>query len=352
SLLHDAHDTKVFDKVIVVTDRRALDTQLRATVAQFESVPGTIVTVEEGKGSKSEQLASALAGKAQIVTVTLETFPYVIAKLDDVDLAGQRFAVIVDEAHSSQTGDAATALKQALGGKARDLPGDDEEMDAEAALAAVVAARGHQPNLSFFAFTATPKERTVELFGVAGPDGTKRPFHLYTMRQAIEEKFILDVLANYATYATYFRLATVEGDAEVEVGKAGAAIRRFIWQHPQMIGQKAAIIVEHFRAHTAKALGGRAKAMVVTESRASAVRYKQAIDHHIATQGYEDVRALVAFSGELLDDGGQRVTEALLNGFPEAQTAKRFKGEHPYSPADFQIMIVAEKFQTGFDEPY
>ncbi len=338
--------------MIVVTDRRALDTQLRATVSQFESVPGTIVTVEEGKRSKSEQLAAALGGKAQIVTVTLETFPYVIAKLDDVDLSGQRFAVIVDEAHSSQTGDAAAALKQALGAKARDLPGDDGEMDAEAALAAVAAARGRQPNLSFFAFTATPKERTVELFGVSGPDGTKRPFHLYTMRQAIEEKFILDVLANYATYGTYFRLATVDGDTEVEVGKAGAAIRRFIWQHPQMIGQKAAIIVEHFRSHTAKALGGRAKAMVVTESRASAVRYKQAIDHHIATQGYTDVRALVAFSGDLLDDSGQRVSEAILNDFPEAQTAKRFKGEHPYSPGDFQIMIVAEKFQTGFDEPY
>ncbi len=351
SLLHDDNDAKVFDKVIVVTDRRALDEQLRATVSQFESVPGTIVTVEGKKGSKSEELAKALGGKAQIVTVTLETFPYVIAKLDDVDLATQRFAVIVDEAHSSQTGDAATALKQALGAKAKDLPKDDEEMDAEAALAAIVAARGRQPNLSFFAFTATPKERTVELFGTKGADGVKRPFHLYTMRQAIEEGFILDVLANYATYATYFRLATLD-DIEVEVGKAGAAIRKFIWQHPQMIAQKAAIIVEHFRAHTAKALGGRAKAMVVTESRAAAVRYKQAIDHHIATQHYTDVKALVAFSGELTDDAGQRVTEAILNDFPESQTAKRFKGEEPYSPGDFQIMIVAEKFQTGFDEPY
>ncbi len=353
SLLHSDTDTKVFDKVIVVTDRRALDTQLRATVSQFESVRGTITTVEEGKGSKSDQLAAALGGKAQIVTVTLETFPYVIAKLGDVDLRGQRFAVIVDEAHSSQTGDAATALKQALGAEARDLPGDDEEMDAEAALAAIVAARGRQPNLSFFAFTATPKARTVELFGAKGPDGTKAPFHLYSMRQAIEEGFILDVLANYATYSTYFRLATLDrGDTEVEVGKAGAAIRRFIWQHPQMIGQKAAIVVEHFRAHAATALGGRAKAMVVTESRASAVRYKQAIDHHIATNHYTDVKALVAFSGDLIDDTGVRVTEALLNGFPEAQTARRFKGEYPYSPGDFQIMIVAEKFQTGFDEPY
>lgn len=226
-------------------------------------------------------------------------------------------------------------------------------MDAEAALAAIVAARGRQPNLSFFAFTATPKERTVELFGTKGADGVKRPFHLYTMRQAIEEGFILDVLKNYTTYSTYFRLATLDGgETEVEVGKAGSAIRKFIWEHPQMIGQKAATIIEHFRAHTAKALSGRAKAMVVTESRAAAVRYKQAIDHHIATQHYTDVKALVAFSGELTDDAGQRVTEAILNNFPESQTAKRFKGEEPYSPFDFQIMIVAEKYQTGFDEPY
>lgn len=353
SLLHDDTDAKVFDKIIVVTDRRALDQQLRTTVSQFESVPGTVVSVEEGKGSKSDQLARALGGKAQIVTVTLETFPFVIAKLDDVDLRDQRFAVIVDEAHSSQTGEAATALKQALGAKAKDLPKDDEELDAEAALAAIVAARGRQPNLSFLAFTATPKDRTVELFGTPGGDGVKRPFHLYTMRQAIEEGFILDVLRNYTTFATYFRLATTDGgDTEVDVGKAGAAIRKFIWQHPQMIKQKAAIIVEHFRAHTAKALGGRAKAMVVTESRASAVRYKQAIAHHIATQGYPDVKALVAFSGEITDDTGMRVSEASLNGFPESQTAKRFKGEDPFPHSAFQILIVAEKFQTGFDEPY
>ncbi|MGH9155197.1 MAG: type I restriction enzyme subunit R domain-containing protein [Acidimicrobiales bacterium] len=352
SLLHDDADDKVFDKVIVVTDRRALDEQLRATVAQFEFVPGTIVTVEQRKGVKSKQLAEALGGKAQIVTVTLETFPHVIAKLDDVDLASQRFATIVDEAHSSQTGDAATALKQALGAKASDVAGQGEELDAEAALAAIVAARGRQPNLSFFAFTATPKDRTVELFGTPGPDGLKRPFHLYTMRQAIQEGFILDVLANHTTYATYFRLATLDGgNAEVEVGKAGAAIRRFIWQHPQMISQKAAVIIEHFRAHTAKALGGRAKA-IVTESRTAAVRYKQALDRHIAEQRYTDVRTVVAFSGELTDDSGTRVTEATLNGFPESQTARRFKGEPPYSPLYFQVLIVAEKFQTGFDEPY
>ena len=353
SLLHDADDTKVFDKVIVVTDRRALDEQLRATVSQFESVPGTIVSIEGKSGSKSAELAKALSGKAQILTVTLETFPYVIAKLDDVDLASQRFAIVVDEAHSSQTGDAATALKQALGAKAADLPKDGEELDAEAALAAIVAARGRQPNLSFFAFTATPKDRTVELFGELGPDKVKRPFHLYTMRQAIEEEFILDVLANYTTYSTYFRLATTDaGEVAVDVNKASSAIRKFIWQHPQMIGQKAAIVVEHFRAHTSTALGGRAKAMVVTESRAAAVRYKQAIDWHIAEHHYTEIKALVAFSGEVIDDAGLPVTESSLNQFPESQTARRFKGEPPYSPGDYQVMVVAEKFQTGFDEPY
>lgn len=353
SLLHGTDDTKTFDKVIVVTDRRALDEQLRATVSQFESVPGTIVSVEGKTGSKSAELAKALGGKAQIVTVTLETFPYVIAKLDDVDLASQRFAVIVDEAHSSQTGDAATALKQALGAKAADASKEDDDFDAETALAAIVAARGRQPNLSFFAFTATPKDRTVELFGVLGPDNIKRPFHLYTMRQAIEEEFILDVLANYTTYSTYFRLATTDDvEVEVDVSKASSAIRKFIWQHPQMIGQKAPTVVEHFRAHTATALGGRAKAMVVTESRAAAVRYKQAIDRHIAEQHYTDIKAVVAFSGELVDDSGQTVTESSLNGFPESQTARRFKGETPYAPGDYQVMVVAEKYQTGFDEPY
>jgi type I restriction enzyme, R subunit len=353
SLLHNDDDVKVFDKVIVVTDRRALDEQLRATVSQFESVPGTIVTVEGKKDSKSAELASALGGKAQIVTVTLETFPHVIAKLDDVDLAAQRFAVIVDEAHSSQTGDAATALKQALGSKAAEASDDEEAFDAETALAAIVAARGRQPNLSFFAFTATPKDRTVELFGVLGSDKVKRPFHLYTMRQAIEEEFILDVLANYTTYSTYFRLATTDqAEVEVDVSKASSAIRKFIWQHPQMIGQKAAIVVEHFRAHTASSLGGRAKAMVVTESRAAAVRYKQAMDQHITEHNYSDIRTLVAFSGEVRDDAGQPVTEASMNGFPDSQTARRFKGEAPYSPQDYQVMVVAEKFQTGFDEPY
>ncbi len=358
SLLHDAADAKVFDKVIVVTDRRVLDEQLRANVQQFESVAGTVVSVEGKGGSKSAELAEALTGKAQIVTVTLETFPYVIAKVAEAELASKAYAVIVDEAHSSQTGDAATALKQALGAGAADTgDGDDGEgeFDAEAALAAVVAARGRQPNLSFFAFTATPKDRTVELFGTPGPDGLKAPFHLYTMRQAIEEGFILDVLANYTTYGTYYRLAAATPEAaaeEVDVRQASSAIRRYVAKDPALIAQKAAIIVEHFRTHTAKELGGRAKAMVVTDSRPAAVKYKQAIDAHIAAHHITDVAALVAFSGTVTDDVAGEVTETSMNGFPESQTAKRFKGTDGFSPGDYQVLIVAEKFQTGFDEPY
>jgi type I restriction enzyme R subunit len=355
SLLHDTADKKIFDKVIVVTDRRVLDEQLRATVQQFESVKGTIVSVEGKAGSKSSELAEALTGKAQIVTVTLETFPYVIAKIAEVDLASKNYAVIVDEAHSSQTGDAANALKQALGAGAASVGDDEEEFDSESALAAVVAARGRQANLSFFAFTATPKDRTVELFGTTNADGLKQPFHLYTMRQAIEEKFILDVLKNYTTYATYYRLTAVndeKAEEEVDVRKAASAIRRYVTKNPALIKQKAAIIVEHYRTHTAKALGGRAKAMVVTDSRPSAVKYKQAIDAYLSEHHIADVRALVAFSGTVQDDVAGPVTESLMNGFPESQTAKRFKGDDPFSPGDYQVLIVAEKFQTGFDEPY
>jgi type I restriction enzyme R subunit len=363
SVLHDATDQKIFEKVVVVTDRRVLDEQLSATVQQFENVSGTIVMVQGKKGSKSKELADALTGQAKIITVTLETFPFVIELIADADLKTKNYAVIVDEAHSSQTGEAAASLKKALGaGSARDAeaggsePAEGEgegdgDVTAEDMLVDIVAHRGKQPNLSFFAFTATPKDRTVELFGT--PDaqsGIKRPFHLYTMRQAIEEGFILDVLRNYTTYKVYFKLAAGSEDVaseEVEAHKAAAALKTFVKQHPTLIREKAAIIIEHFRKHTASELGGRAKAMVVTDSRASAVRYKRAVDHHIREHKYTDIRALVAFSGEI---GGE--TESSLNGFPESQTAKRFKGEEPFKPGDYQLLIVAEKFQTGFDEHY
>jgi type I restriction enzyme, R subunit len=354
SVLHDAADNKAFDKVIVVTDRRVLDEQLSATVSQFESISGTIVMVQGKKGSKSKELADALKGQAKIITVTLETFPFVIELIGDADLATKSYAVIVDEAHSSQTGDAAAALKLALGAGSEGIDktgsGEDDEFSGEDALASIVAHRGKQENLSFFAFTATPKDRTVEIFGTPDAHGVKRPFHLYTMRQAIEEGFILDVLRNYTTYKVYFKIAAGSEEVaaeEVEAHKGAAALKKFVKLHPTMIQEKAAVIVEHFRQHTAKELGGRAKAMVVTDSRAAAVRYKRAVDHHIKEHKYHDIHALVAFSGEI--DGE---TETSLNGFPESQTAKRFKGEEPYKPGDFQVLIVAEKYQTGFDEPY
>jgi type I restriction enzyme R subunit len=369
SVLHDSADKKIFDKVIVVTDRRVLDEQLRATVQQFETVKGTIVSVEGKSGSKSAELAQALTGTAQIVTVTLETFPFVVTKLEDESLSDRNFAIIVDEAHSSQTGDAASALKQVLGaggggaedGAARGENGGDgdggegEELTAEEALAAMVAARGRQPNLSYFAFSATPKDRTVELFGTSGADGIKTPFHLYTMRQAIEEGFILDVLANYTTYKTYFRLSASSDDAaneEVDVHRAGPAIRRYVVRNPSLIAQKAAIIIEHYRMHTGRALGGRAKAMVVTDSRPAAVKFWKALTSYIAEHHITDVRVLVAFSGTVTDDILGDVSESSLNGVPETQTARRFKGDPPFSPGDYQILIVAEKFLTGFDEPY
>ena len=349
--LHDAGDAKVFDKIIVITDRRVLDEQLRADVANFERVKGTVVSVTGEDQSKSADLAAALgSAAAKIVVTTLQVFPYLLALPKNSELASRRYAVIVDEAHSSQTGDAAAALRQALG--AGHGAGDDA--DPEEALTALVAARGHQPNISFFAFTATPKDRTIEVFGTLRADGTKGPFHLYSMRQAIEETFILDVLKNYTTYKAYFKLAVANdeaGEKEVEVGRASSALRKMVVSNPDVIAAKAKIIVEHFRAHTSSKIGGLAKAMVVTDSRAGAVRYKRAIDAYIAQAKYTDIRSLVAFSGTVNDDIAGPVTESSLNTFPESQTAARFRGLPPYKPGDYQVLIVAEKFQTGFDEP-
>jgi type I restriction enzyme R subunit len=351
SNLHDATDTKVFDKVVVITDRRVLDEQLRANVAAFERVTGTVTTITGHDMSKSADLAGALASAAtKIVVTTLQVFPFLLALPLDSDVSKRRYAVIIDEAHSSQTGDAAAALRQALGAGVE----LEDDMDAEEALAALLASRGPQPNLSFFAFTATPKDRTIEVFGSTQPDATKGPFHLYSMRQAIEETFILDVLRNYLPYKAYFRLAVANDEAagkEVEVRKAGAALRRLVVRDPDVIAAKAKIMVEHFRGHTATKIGGLAKAMVVTDSRASAVRYKRAIDTYIAECHYTDIRTLVAFSGTVIDDIAGPVTESSLNGFPDGQTASRFKGLPPHAPGDYHVLIVAEKFQTGFDEP-
>jgi len=350
SNLHDASDVKVFDKVVVITDRVVLDRQLQETIYQFEHARGVVVKIDKN----SAQLADALAGEqARIIITTLQKFPFVLDKIGG--FPSRSYAVIVDEAHSSQTGEAAKDLRLALSGtdeteltaaEAEDAGFVAEAIDpVEEALARAVGARGRQANLSFFAFTATPKARTLELFGVKGPDGKFHPFHLYKMRQAIEEGFILDVLANYTTYKTYWRIEkAVSDDPQYEATKARQAIARWVSLHPSNLAQKAEIIVEHFRTHTASKIGGRAKAMVVTSSRLHAVRYKQAIDTYIARKGYGDIAALVAFSGKVIADDGSW-SETGMNGFPESQTAERFDS------SDYQVLVVAEKFQTGFDQP-
>jgi type I restriction enzyme, R subunit len=354
----------VFDKVIIVTDRVVLDRQLQDTVASFDHTPGMIVKIDED----SAQLRQALEGKqARIIITTLQKFPVVAQAA--TNLSGSRFAVIADEAHSSQSGEAAKDLKAVLSGKT----GEDALLAAEAAegaadgpgvvdyedlLANSVEARGKQDNVTFFAFTATPKHKTLSLFGERMTDaaGEERfePFHLYSMRQAIEEEFILDVLANYTTYSTYYRLANGLGpddDPELPKGKAASELAKWVSLHPSNIAQRSHIIVEHFRHHTAAKIGGHAKAMVVTASRLHAVRYYQAIRDYIAERGYDlgpgAVRALVAFSGTVTDPDNETVEyrENLMNGFPISQLPERFGTD------DFQVLVVAEKYQTGFDQP-
>jgi type I restriction enzyme R subunit len=344
--LHDAADTKVFDKVVVVTDRKVLDRQLQDTVYQFEHAHGVVKKVEESSKELAEALRSA---EAKIVVTTLQKFPFVVDEV--AALPERRYAVVVDEAHSSQTGETAQEMKKALGGVVASVPeGEEGSIDPRDALEAFVEAsgkaRGPHDNLSMFAFTATPKGKTLELFGEPlDVDGRHRPFHLYSMRQAIEEGFIMDVLEHYTTYETYFRLARAgEDDPEVPVREASKAIARYVTLHPSVVEQKAAIVVEHFRRSTRPRIGGRAKAMVVCRSRLSAVRFKLAIDAYVREHGYGDVGTLVAFSGTV-SDGGVDYTEPNMNGFPESQTAAGF-GED-----DHGILVVAEKFQTGFDQP-
>ncbi len=364
SRLHGADDKPVFDKVVVITDRKVLDRQLQETVAGLDHTPGTIVRIDQN----SQQLKDALSGNAaRVIITTLQKFPIVAKLAAEADAAeeasgvvGSRFAVIVDEAHSSTTGDAVTSLKRVLSGDEALVAAEvaeaamEEADEPDEALFASARARGKHKNLSFFAFTATPKPRTLEIFGTRDAEGHVRPFHTYSMRQAIEEGFILDVLASYTTYSTYYKLATSHprNDPEFESRKGRAALARYVSLHAYQLEQKAEVIVEHFRQKTAGKLDGHAKAMVVTRSRLHAVRMKQALDAYITRKGYDKasppVRTLVAFSGEVTDPdvAESKWTEAGMNGFPETQLPKRFKEDD-----DYQVLVVAEKYQTGFDEP-
>ena len=360
--LHDANDEKVFHSVVVVTDRRVLDQQLQATIYQFEHKTGVVEKIEEN----TQQLARALSAGTPIVITTIQKFPFISQALSTleskgegvkIDTAGKRFAVIVDEAHSSQSGETATALKGmlnkdgiefAIAAQLSDEEDEDLSDDAKAAMLRDSLKRARQPNLSFFAFTATPKFKTKMLFDEPSPSGAA-PFHEYSMRQAIEEGFIMDVLKNYTTYKRFYGLIKqVENDPEVPRKKAAKALTRYLELHPVNIEQVVSVIVEHFRLYVMHELGGRAKAMVVTGSRVAAVKYKLAFDHYVKQQGYDGIRSLVAFSGtvEDPDDPGSSYTEVSMNdGLAESELPETFERD------DYRVLLVAEKYQTGFDQP-
>jgi len=339
--LHNAANKLIYDVVVIVTDRLVLDQQLQDIVYQIEHKTGVVEKIDKD----SQQLAAALKAGKKIIITTLQKFPFV---LDQIESLPQRtYAVIADEAHSSQTGEAALALKEALGsGPYASADEEEEENDAEAIARKRAELRGPQPNMSFFAFTATPKPKTLELFGVDGPDGKKVAFDLYSMRQAIEEKFILDVLRNYTTYKSFYRLAkAIEDDPQIEKRKAIRAIGRFLQLHPVNLAQRTAVMVEHFRSVVKGKIGGKAKGMVVTSSRLHAVRYKQEFDRYLKDNGYTDIKALVAFSGVVVD-GGLVFTEPEMNGFSERELPRKFEEFREY-----RLLLVADKYQTGFDQP-
>lgn len=352
--LHDTNDKIVFNSVIVITDRLVLDKQLQDTIYQFEHVDGVVVKID----NNSTQLAEALNSGKKIIITTLQKFPFVVEKVNN--LSGKRFAVIVDEAHSSQTGEASRKLKAVIGDQYAGLSEDEKlmkvaeteetyetgEHDSEDEIVKEMATHGKLKNLSFFAFTATPKAKTLEMFGTSGINGIPKAFHVYSMRQAIEEGFILDVLKNYMTYDTYFKVGkAIADDPRYEKSKANKALGKFLSLHPYNLAQKTQIMVEHFRSVTKDKIGGKAKAMVVTGSRLHAVRYYFEFDRYIKKMGYEkELGILVAFSGTVIDSG-EEYTEYGINKIKETELPKKFNS------GEYQVLLVAEKYQTGFDEP-
>ena len=368
--LHDCDDRKVFNCVVVISDRRVLDRQLQDAIYQIEHAQGVVKAIDRD----SRQLAEALIDGTRIVITTLQKFPFVLSGLLRIagadameiasleakararewerEIAKRTYAVIVDEAHSSQTGETARALKELLG--ASGIEDGEGPADWEDRLNEVMASRGQQPNLSFFAFTATPKGKTLELFGTPCQSGKPDAFHLYSMRQAIEERFILDVLAKYISYGVFYRLLRVtESDPAMLKRRGTQALAKFISLHPHNIEQKTEVIVEHFRRSVKPQLNGRAKAMVVTSSRLHTVRYKISFERYIKEKGYNDIRALVAFSGTVRDPNtGSEYTEPSMNtdvntGNPISESLLPDRFDSP----DYNLLLVAEKYQTGFDQP-
>ena len=351
--LHDRDNNAVFSSVIVVTDRTVLDAQLQETISGFDHTLGAVETIGEDKNSRD--LRDAINAGARIIVTTLQKFPVIYQEVDAAK--GRNYAVIVDEAHSSQTGSSALKLKAALADtedalrEYAEIEGKaEEDVDPTDRLVQEMITHGRHKNLSFFAFTATPKGTTLEMFGTEYEDGSFHPFHIYSMRQAIEEGFILDVLQNYMTYDTCFKIAkTIEDNPDVPGSRAAKVIRKFEELHPYNISQKAQIIVETYMGTTRHKIGGRGKMMVITSSRLAAVRYYHECKRYIEEKGYHDVGVLVAFSGSVMD-GDEEYTEPKLNERPdgshiaESQTKAEFH-------ENFHVLIVAEKYQTGFDEP-
>ncbi len=342
--LHDKNDKRLFDSVIVITDRIVLDKQLQDTIYQFEHKSGVVEKIDKD----STQLAQALTSGTNIIITTLQKFPFVLDKVGA--LPKRNYAVIVDEAHSSQGGESAKKMKDVLSAVDKieivsEKAGEDDDIEDE--IRESMLKRGPRPNLSFFGFTATPKAKTLEFFGQKGIDGKPQPFHLYSMRQAIEERFIFDVLENYTSYQTFFQLSKkIEDDPNMNKKKAACAIARFLTLHPYNLAQKTEVMIEHFRQVTLKKIGGKAKAMVVTASREHVVRYKHEFDRYLKEKGYKDIKALVAFSGTVLLDGiPPEYTEPGMNGFGEKELPEKF------ATSEYQILLVAEKYQTGYDEP-
>ena len=347
--LHNALDEKVFNSVIVITDRKILDKQLQDTIYQFEHKQGVVVRIDKN----ANQLAETIQTGNSIIITTLQKFPFA-SVLDEVkNLPTRNYAIIVDEAHSSQGGEATKKLKEVLAvpnlKDAEAQEQDNLDFDTEDLIRQSMEARGLQKNLSFFAFTATPKAKTVEVFGTKDSRGKPKPFHLYAMRQAIQEGFILDVLKNYMTYKTFFKISKqIEEDPSVNKKKASRAIARFLSLHPYNLSQKTEIIIEHFKQVVLpKKIGGKAKAMLVTSSRLHAVRYYQEFNKYIKENHYTNIKALVAFSGKVKDPDFPEVelTEVKLNGFSEKELPDRFSSD------EYQILLVADKYQTGFDQP-
>jgi type I restriction enzyme R subunit len=343
--LHDSSNEAVFNSVIVITDRRVLDKQLQDAVYQLEHKAGMVAKIDKD----SNQLADAIVNETRIIITTLQKFPFIMEKVGQFTRG--KYAIVIDEAHSSQGGKAATAMTGILSSKTleeaykADQLAEDNMEDYEEKMLETIVKSGKQDNLSFFAFTATPKAKTIERFGTIGEDGLPHPFHIYSMRQAIEEGFILDVLKNYTTYKMYYKVAKqIDDDPEVAGSKATKQIAKYVSLHAHNIAQKTEIMIEHFRRVTRHKIGGRAKAMVVTSSRLHAVKYKQAFDKYIKANHYDEMKAIVAFSGTV-EEKGVSYTEPLMNGFGEKELPDKFHTD------EYQVLLVAEKYQTGFDEP-